>query len=461
MVNTLHPSLIKNTFSFLFCLHKESVMAGLYGVIPDPVSVADAFYAFDGNTLDLYSGRNGETVGGSVTYVQGYVAYGKAIALDQSVATQIQTQPTFNLSSYTSCTIEGFFLLQSTQLNATLIQLTPSVTFNLINGVLNMLFGSNTIIAGIQTISSGGWHHLSFVYDSTQQIATISIDGIIEGTRSSITPNIVSNNNNNSLVIIGAEFYGSIDQLSVLLKAKSQAVILWDATVSGYFPLDIAGLWLFDKGPNGVNATAQGIQSALDGWLNTSLRLNASDAYFQMGPFSPREKPTRSFSLALWVRAETQSGIFLTITNPYGCVLAMGLRDSDNSVVVYIPNSTITGQSVNILGIPMPKYAWAHVAFTWDIDQKANLYQSAYVQDVLENSHTVGKFNTGVNTANLPLMTITLGKYNGPISYQGIDGINTSNQYRGSLDELYIFARQLTQPEVYELSVPPGYKQQT
>jgi hypothetical protein len=75
--------------------------------------------------------------------------------------------------------------------------------------------------------------------------------------------------------------------------------------------------------------------------------------------------------------------------------------------------------------------------------------------------HGILKFNTGVNTANLPLMTITLGKYNGPISYQGIDGINTSNQYRGSLDELYIFARQLTQPEVYELSVPPGYKQQT
>ena len=53
------------------------------GSASDPVSVADTFYAFDGNTLDLYSLRNGIVVGGPVSYIQGYVAYGKAVVLNQ------------------------------------------------------------------------------------------------------------------------------------------------------------------------------------------------------------------------------------------------------------------------------------------------------------------------------------------------------------------------------------------
>jgi len=102
----------------------------LNGSITDPVSIADAFYAFDNNTFDLYSRRNGEIIGESVSYVQGYVAYGKAIVLSQSVATVIQIQPDFNLTTDTSFTIEGFFLLNKTQLYAILVQLTPTITMN-------------------------------------------------------------------------------------------------------------------------------------------------------------------------------------------------------------------------------------------------------------------------------------------------------------------------------------------
>jgi hypothetical protein len=43
-------------------------------------------------------------VGGSVSYIQGYVAYGQAIVLDQSIPTQINIVPTFNLSMNSSLT---------------------------------------------------------------------------------------------------------------------------------------------------------------------------------------------------------------------------------------------------------------------------------------------------------------------------------------------------------------------
>jgi hypothetical protein len=109
------------------CFLFVGVNSNLNGLIPTPVSVANAFYAFDGNTLDLYSSRNGEVIGGPVSYVLGYVGYGEAIVLSQSVATQIQIIPGFNSSSVNSFTIEGFFQLKKTQLNATLVQLTPNI----------------------------------------------------------------------------------------------------------------------------------------------------------------------------------------------------------------------------------------------------------------------------------------------------------------------------------------------
>ncbi|CAF5211896.1 unnamed protein product, partial [Rotaria magnacalcarata] len=93
------------------------------GLLPDPVSVAEAFYAFDGNLLDLYSRRNGEVIGGSIDYVKGYVAYGQAVVLNQSIATQINMKPIIALNVNSSFTIEGFFLLLKTQISATLIQL--------------------------------------------------------------------------------------------------------------------------------------------------------------------------------------------------------------------------------------------------------------------------------------------------------------------------------------------------
>ena len=98
--------------------------------------MADAFYAFDGNLLDLYSRRNGLVVGGSVTYIQGYVAYGQAVVLDQSISTQINIIPTFNLTINSNFTIQGFFMLKKTQINAILIQLTPTIALKLTNGKL-------------------------------------------------------------------------------------------------------------------------------------------------------------------------------------------------------------------------------------------------------------------------------------------------------------------------------------
>lgn len=428
------------------CLFIATSLSVLYnGSAPDPVSIADAFYAFDGNTFDLYSRRNGIIVGGSVSYIQGYVAYGKAIVLDQSTATQINIDPGFNLSIDSSFTIEGFFMLSKTQINAILIQLTPTITWNLTNGILIASLGKNKIIAGTSVISTDQWHQFSFVYDAHGQIATISIDGTIEATRSSITPDI-SSNNTNSTIIVGAGFSGCIDQLSILLKAKSQAVIVWDATTAAYYRLD--GSWLQDSGPNGLNASAAYV-TPVYGWRYNALNFNATNAYFQANGFTTLGTPYHSFSITIWVRVETQAGIFLTVSNPDTCLLVLGLQNNNNRLVAYLPNATATGASVTIVGPQMPTYQWVNVAFTWSSQNRANLYTSTYLQ--ASNSDASMLTNTRGGNNSLP-MTVTLGKYNGVVNCQNIEGINASQQFMGSLDEFFVFSRELQNVDLIELT---------
>jgi len=422
------------------------------GSVPDPVSIADAFYAFDNNTLDLYFRHNGEVIGGPVSFIQGYVAYEQAIGLQQNVATKIQIQPDFNLTIDTSFTVEGFFMLSKTQLYAILVQLTPTITMNLTNGVLSLSLGSNIIIPGTLPISTDQWHHFGFVYDAIQQIARIYIDGTIDATRTSVKPEIVSDNDNSS-VIVGAGFYGYIDQLSIKLQAKTSAAISWDATTAAYYPLDV--LYTLDKGPNGINATASNI-IPIYGWLYNALNFNVSDSYFQASGFTALGKPGRAFTIALWVRTEGQSGIFLTVANSYTCLLVLGLQNDtttdSNRIIAYLPNATASGDGVSMFGPKMPS-VWVHVAFTWSFGNRAQLYTSAY--SVGSNGNEASTLNNARGGNNSSPITVTLGHYNGTANCQGFEGIDSSEHFVGSLDELYIFGRELQQSEIQVLALPP------
>ncbi|CAF1527411.1 unnamed protein product, partial [Rotaria sordida] len=406
------------------------------GSVPDPVSVADAFYTFDENVFDLYSYRNGKVIGGSVSYIQGYVAYGQAIVLNQSIPTQINIKPAFNLTVSSAFTIEGFFMLQKTQMNAILIQLMPYISMNLTNGILTASLGSNITIKGKSVISTDGWHHFSFVYDSIRHTMTIYNDGIVEATKSSITPEI-SSNNSNSPIIIGVGFQGYIDQLSISLKAKSFEVILWDATVAAYYPLELS--WLDDRGPNGLNAGASKVLP-IYGWQYNALNFNNTGAYYKANGFTVLGTPYHAFSIALWVRAEAQPGVFLTIANPYTCLLVLGFQNHRNILVAHLPNATATGEDVNIIGPEMPSYAWTHVAFTWSAENRAKLYTSSYLQAASGEASILNNARGGYNSSP---MTITLGTYNGAANCGDIEGISPSQTFMGSLDEIYVFAREL------------------
>lgn len=309
-----------------------------------------------------------------------------------------------------------------------------------------MYLGSNIIIIGRSVLSTNQWHHFGFVYDGTQQTATIYIDQNEDQTRTSVKPTIVGDNINSS-IIVGAGFYGYLDQLSIKLKAKSSATIVWDATTVAYYPLDEA--YILDKGPNGVNATASNVIS-IYGWRYDALNFNLSTSYFKAGEFSALGMPAASFSITLWVRAEAQPGIFLTIANPYTCLLALGFQTANNYLIAYLPNATSSGNDVTVYGPLMPFNAWVNVAFTWSVTNRAQLYTSGYWQGGSSDATNLG--NTHGGNSSLP-MTVTLGHYNGTTGCQSIPSADLSSGFMGSIDEVYIFGRELTINEIQGLTI--------
>jgi hypothetical protein len=51
-------------------------------------------------------------------------------------------------------------------------------------------------------------------------------------------------------------------------------------------------------------------------------------------------------------------------------------------------------------------------------------------------------------------MTVTLGTYSGAANCQGIQGVNASQQFMGSLDEVFVFARELGSADLKILTQP-------
>ena len=308
--------------------------------------------------------------------------------------------------------------------------------------------GSDAVIQGKSVLSTEQWHHFAFVYDAIQQRGRIFIDGVLDATYDSVTPEVDSGTSNSS-VIVGADFQGYIDQLSVVLRAKTPAEILWDATTIVYYPLDIRSE--YDKGPNGINGTRSNVEITT-AWLGTALNFNSSISFYRTGKLTALGIPRQAFTIALWLRAEARAGVFLTVTNPYTCLLVLALQNETNKPIAFLPNDADPAKAVSIEGRKMPPYNWVHVAFTWSDQHGAILYTSGFVQGKNREATTLNNDSHG--NISLP-MTITLGHYDGPANCGNIAGVNVSDQFMGSLDELYVFSRELPQAEVNETLTPP------
>ena len=407
-----------------------------------PPSVAYAFYPFDNNVRDLYSRHDGRLNRRGEGYVRGYVGTGSAIVLNQSTPTWISAENPFNLSN-TSLTIEAFILLFNNSIVANLVQFSSNVSLTI--EMTRLKFVANQIngISSTRAISANEWHHIAVVYNVDTQYINLYIDGQLFGQ--TIYRSSLHSGGANVTMIIGDGFEGIIDQLAISFEAKTTDRVLWDATVAAYYPLEgNYNGWLLDYGPNGINATAAGVRPVM-GPVRNALNFGASGAYYQGSGFTVLNLVNHSFSVALWVRLENQSGIFLTIANSASCLLVLGIRNSDYRLVAYLPNATNTNTGVNLIGASLTVNQWVHVALTWSAENQAQIYQATAFQG--RNNNAV-RLNNGRGEP----MSMTIGMDRGTADCRGADGIDMSKEFVGSIDEIYIFSRELQQNEIQRLN---------
>ena len=409
-----------------------------------PVSVGVAFYSFDRHGLDLYRKHDATISGLSVTYIDGYVGYGQAILLNQRQITSIFIENPFNLSN-TAFTIELFVYSSENLWYAGLVQFSSGLELNIQNGRVQIIGGIDAVVTSAASLSINEWHHIAVVYDLNQSVIILFIDGNLDGQ--AVYPSKeTASLNENVTTTIGENYGGAIDQLSISFEAKTPDRILWDATVAAFYPFEgqINGITL-DFGPNGLNATVVGVQTVL-GQVRNAVNFNVPGAYVQASGFTVLNIPQHAFSVALWIRPSTSSGIFLTIANSVSCLLVLGLRSSDNHLVAYLPNSTTENMGSSLVGPALVTDQWTHIAFTWNSSHQAQLYRNSAWQ--VSNRNAV-KLNNGYGTP----MTLTLGSYRDSANCDGGSGLNSTDQFNGSIDELYVFSRELTQFEIQKLSV--------
>lgn len=429
--------------SMLFALHLVFQQYTNNTSVYAPVSDAYAFYSFDYNVQDLYGLHNGKINQGIGSYTEGYVGAGYAIVSSQLISTWISVPNSFNLTG-AGFTIEAFISYPNDSISANLVEFSSGMSMNIDMNRLEFIFNNNYKVTSFLSLTTHVWHHVAVVYNSVSHYTYLYIDGEEVGQLAYVSG--TSSGNDNLTLTIGNGFEGYIDQLSISSEIKSGDRILWDATVAAYYPLDgYSSGWLLDYGPNCLNATSGGTQ-AVSGKIGSALQFTMPSGNYQASGFTALNEPFHSFTVALWIRSENQSGVFLTIANSEMCLLVIGIRSSDNSIVAYLPNATNTNVGINLISSPVTNNQWVHVAFTWSPANQAQLYKDAVLQDRNSNA-------TQLNNGHAESMSVALGSYRGQVDCTGGDGLNMTTQFFGSVDESYIFSRELQQSDIVNLTL--------
>jgi len=240
-------------------------------------------------------------------------------------------------------------------------------------------------------------------------------------------------------------FDGCLDSIAYFGVAKNATQVLYDATVVAYLPFD--GNTLLDSGPLLINGTGTNYLYTSSGRVNAALSLSSSSSYIQITGLRRIGTSNWPYSVAIWINPTSSAGGTImhlssrtdgAQTNAW-CLPIMGLTSSGQIAI-----NSWNGNNVPITGPVVPLYTWTHIVATYSSTNG----ESLYVNGTLWASVGAYSFAAG----GVP-MTITLGS-----SLLGTGVCNTGTiqmgQFYGSLDEFYVYARELTASEVSALARP-------
>jgi archaellum component FlaF (FlaF/FlaG flagellin family) len=383
-----------------------------------------------------------------------YVGYGRAI-LFTALSLQSVLVPAFlNLSS-TSFTIEAWICptITITGDRGIFGQCQCSTCANqclyliLRSARLYIGFTSNDL-TGSTTLTIGVWYHIAFVYNYQTQQQILYVNGVQDAIKS----NAAAYQGTNASIQIGSTqvysttnyFNGYIDNLNVTTQAKSATDVLRDGSLIAYYSFDLPNP-SFDNGPNRLNGTLISTVP-VPGRVNQAIRI-ISSAYFQVYglynvPYGVSN--TRSFSISMWIYPTT--GGSSTFVQLFSSTLANNV--CANLLGIYSPVASggqIFVQSSNggpslMTGPFVAQNTWTHIALTFSTTNGYTLYT---------NGIAFGATGLSVAFTTSPTFAYLFVGF-----YTSCNIANVNFAYLGSIDELYIYNRELIQADVTGLANP-------
>ena len=239
-----------------------------------------------------------------------------------------------------------------------------------------------------------------------------------------------------------------MDQMTVSNVAKSSCEILEIATLVAYFTFD-TGLTLIDSGANALQAVTSATTLLANGRISQAITFNGSaSSYFQASGFTALGINNRPFSISLWIRPVSLSGVIVHVSaNATGgdggwCLPFLSFA-TNGSLVAQISNNNGT-ISISTPASSVGISVWSHVVQTWSPTNGLRLF----VNNILVASRlSLATTYVASSTKNF----VTLGN--------SLNGINTCNSsqvglltpFAGDMDDFRVYSRELSTNDICRL----------
>ena len=300
-------------------------------------------------------------------------------------------------------------------------------------------------MSGSTTLTTNTWYHIAFVYDYTAQQQILYINGVQDASKSNASAYQGTSGTINigaAQVYLTTSYYnGYIDNLKITTRAKSAAELLVACCFTAYYSFDLPNP-TYDNGPNGLNGISYNVIS-VTGHLNQGMRFIGSSSYlmaygfYQMGYAIYSTKP---FSIALWINPTTTISCTILQISPYLTSSCQNLQGLYSSLGI-TAQTMVQGYAWPIVyGPAVTVNTWTHIVVTYSLTNGLTLYQNGIW---IGNT---GGFSFGSSGA---ISYLQLGYYTACSTY-----IMSNTAYQGSVDEVYVYSRQLSQSEVTTLANP-------